>query len=65
MNNVSPPPFNKANAAYAVGKYIDYYNGRVIKADISGDTANPYLYDRDNGTGSFQNAVDAARNATE
>lgn len=38
--------------------YFDYVRGRVIKADISGDELRPYLYDRDNGEGAAQRAID-------
>lgn len=30
---------------------FDYLRGRAMKIDISGDTLNPWGYDRDNGTG--------------
>jgi len=29
--------------------HIDYYNGISFKSNISGNTFNTYLYDRDNG----------------
>lgn len=31
--------------------YFDYLAGRVMKVDIGGDSLDPRLYDRDNGTG--------------
>ena len=31
--------------------YFDYVYGRVMKVDLSGDTLDPRLYDRDNGEG--------------
>ena len=37
--------------------YIDYFKGRVIKTDLSGDTVNPRSYDRDAGEGAFQSVV--------
>jgi len=37
--------------------YIDYFNGRPIKTDLSNDTVNPYLYDRDAGQGMFAKVV--------
>lgn len=40
-------PFNRAQASTAVTGYIDYFQGRPIKSDISGDEVDPYLYDRD------------------
>lgn len=43
----------------AVQKKLDfnYYRGRVIKTDISGDTLDPWLYDRDNGAGAAASVV--------
>lgn len=32
-------------------QYFDYLKGRVMKIDLSGDTLDPRLYDRDNGQG--------------
>jgi len=37
--------------------YFDYLNGRVMKVDISGDSLNPGLYDRDNGEGAAARAL--------
>ena len=37
--------------------YIDRYNGFVFKSNISGDTFNTYLYDRDNGFGAAERIV--------
>jgi len=37
--------------------YIDRYNGHVFKSDISGDTFDTGLYDRDNGTGAAERIV--------
>ena len=30
--------------------YVDYFAGKVIKIDFSGDEFNPWGYDRDNGS---------------
>ncbi len=54
---VPPPSFNRSKAADAVKTYIDYYDGRCIKTDLSGDSVNPYLYDRDAGQGAFARIV--------
>ncbi|CAL4072217.1 unnamed protein product, partial [Meganyctiphanes norvegica] len=40
-------PFNKESAKSAVEKDIDYFDGKPIKCDISGDLAFSRLYDRD------------------
>lgn len=37
--------------------YFDYLKGRVMKIDLSGDTLDPRLYDRDNGQGSADFAL--------
>lgn len=37
--------------------YIDYLWGRMLKVDISGDTLDPRLYDRDNGEGAAEEAL--------
>lgn len=50
-------PFSQASAATAVTQYIDYFCGRAIKTDLSKDTVNPYLYDRDAGPGKFAEIV--------
>lgn len=42
-------------------KYVDYFNGRVIKVDFSGDSFNETLYDRDCGAGAAAKAVDSIR----
>lgn len=41
--------------------YFDYLHGRVLKVDLTGDKFSPRLYDRDNGHGAAQRAVDAIR----
>jgi hypothetical protein len=58
--NCTPPPFfNETEANTAVTSYIDCFCGHLIKADISGDTADPSGYDRDFGSGAFQRVVDS------
>lgn len=39
--------------------YVDYFHGRVIKVDFSGDAFDERLYDRDCGKGAAQRAVDS------
>lgn len=41
--------------------YFDYYHGRVMKVNITGDRFDPYLYDRDLGTGAAADAIDSIR----
>lgn len=57
------PPFNVTKARRAVLCYIDYFEGRCIKTDLSKDTADPSMYDRDAGAGAFARAVARARAA--
>ncbi len=38
--------------------YFDYLKGRVMKVDLSGDSLDPFLYDRDNGEGAAARAVE-------
>ena len=45
--------------------YFDYLKGRVMKVDLSGDTINPVLYDRDNGEGSAVFAIEYLRETGE
>ncbi len=38
---------------------FDYLKGRVIKVDLSGHNLDTRLYDRDNGEGAAQRAIDS------
>lgn len=42
-------------------KYFDYLKGRVMKVDLSRDTLNLRLYDRDNGTGTGERVINQLR----
>ena len=53
--------YSDAGASEALKGYIDYYQGRCIKTDLSKDSVDPYLYDRDAGTGTFAKIVAAMR----
>jgi hypothetical protein len=48
------PAFDNSSAKEAIKDYIDYYCGRCIKTDLSGDTADPTSYDAEWGAGAFQ-----------
>lgn len=41
--------------------YFDYYHGRPLKCDITGDEFNERLYDRDAGQGAAERAIAAIR----
>ena len=55
---------NREDAAkyLSVTTKFDYLNGRVLKIDLSGDSFDPRLYDRDNGTGAAEMIVNSIRN---
>lgn len=57
-NNKMPLEFAEKGIQSNPTLYFDYFEGRVIKCDISGDTFDATLYDRDNGEGSAQAAID-------
>jgi len=40
--------------------YVDFLNGRTIKADFRQDSFDPYLYDRELGEGAAKRAYDLA-----
>jgi hypothetical protein len=44
-----------------LGEYIDYWCGRLIKTDISKNTAFSGGYDRDYGQGAFERVVRSLR----
>lgn len=43
--------------------YFDYLNGKVMKVDLGQDEFDSRLYDRDNGEGAAQRAIDKLRNS--
>lgn len=49
-----PPVWDEVNALKATKKYIDYFQGRRLKADLSGNTTNPCIYNRDHGPQAFE-----------
>lgn len=62
FTNTKPPEWNNERASTAIGSgFIDYFQGRIIKADLSKDQVNPSLYDRDNGRGAFSEIVEFIR----
>jgi hypothetical protein len=63
FSGVAPPQFDQTSANDAVNSYIDYFQGRMIKSDLSRDTADPRLYDRDYGQGVFQRIADKVRSS--
>ena len=59
IRGIPPPEFDAEEAKIVVTDYIDYFDGRMIKCDISGNQADPGLYDRDFGAGAFQRVVNS------
>ncbi len=59
-----PGNMSESEAAELLKKstYFDYLKGRVMKVDLSSDEGfEEYLYDRDNGIGAAQRAIDRIR----
>lgn len=56
-HGIQTPTFDESVAIDAIKSYIDYYSGRCIKTDLSGDTADPTSYDAEWGAGLFQKIV--------
>lgn len=52
-----PMSIEEAETLVKNNEYFDYVKGRVMKVDISGDTLRCTLYDRDNGDGAAQRAL--------
>lgn len=51
----------EAEALLAIRSYFDYLKGRVMKVELSGDTLDPWGYDRDNGEGAVAHIVNELR----
>lgn len=51
----------QAREELAKRDYFDYLHGRVMKINLAGDEVDTRLYDRDNGAGAAERAVDAIR----
>ena len=61
MMGIQAPGLSEDELEASVGGYVDYLSGRVIKSDLTGDTAETWLYDRDNGAGAFAKVVEEMR----
>ncbi len=61
-----PGNISEEEAKQAVEQYIyfDYYRGRVMKVDITGDELDTARYDYDNGTGAAEQALQPLFDAT-
>ncbi|MGF9891777.1 hypothetical protein [Priestia megaterium] len=57
-----PLTLDQAENALAENLYkFDYLKGRVLKVNIIGDTFDSWLYDRDNGEGAAEQAINKIR----
>ncbi len=56
-----PTPMTEQEAGELLQQYtyFDYLKGRVMKVDLSGDSFDPWLYDRDNGEGAAARALES------
>ncbi len=61
MSGRPVPTFNTEQAKKAVTQYIDYFSGKAIKTDLSKDTVDTFLYDRDAGEDTFQKIVESMK----
>ena len=59
----TPMTPEEGNEILARTTYFDYLKGRVMKVELSGDTLDPWLYDRNNGPGAAQAAIDALKSS--
>jgi hypothetical protein len=57
----APMQIEEATALLRVSTYFDYLKGRVMKVDLSRDELDPRLYDRDNGSGAAERAIEAMK----
>jgi hypothetical protein len=56
----APMTFDEAKAILDQGYTdFDYLKGRVMKINLSGDEFDPWLFDRNNGEGAAQRAIDS------
>ena len=54
--------FDDSRARQAVKDDIDHFAGVAIKCDLSKDSVNPFLFDRDTWKGCFADCVKQVRN---
>ncbi len=62
QSGLKSPEYDETLAKQAIEQnYIDYFQGRAIKTDLSGDLADPYGYDREHGIGTFEKIVNLCK----
>jgi len=60
-----PMQVEEAESLLKKSMYFDYLKGRVMKLDLSGDSLDPWLYDRDNGKGMVERIIKLIRSKNE
>jgi hypothetical protein len=61
-----PMTVDEARSLLANGRVsFDYLYGRVMKVDLSGDSFDPRVYDRDNGAGAAERVLSVLRARVE
>jgi hypothetical protein len=59
---IEPPEYDPKEADKVIEKgYVDYLCGRAIKTELRTDKLENYKYDKYNGEGSMQKAIDLLR----
>lgn len=53
----APMTVEEARVELQTETYFDCLKGRVMKVNLSGDAFDPWLYDRDNGAGAAERAL--------
>ncbi len=55
--DANPMDYDEAKKILKHQTYFDYYKGRVMKIDLSGDELDTCLYNRDNGEKAAENFI--------
>jgi hypothetical protein len=59
-------PIEEARQFLEVGlKVFNYIKGRPVRVDLSGDSFDDVMYDRDNGKGAAQKAIETIKEGKE
>lgn len=61
----TPMSVEEAEALLKQCTYFDYLKGRVMKVDLKGDTLDPWGYDRDNGEGAAEAAIQSLQSTED
>ncbi|NGX48136.1 MAG: hypothetical protein K1000chlam3_01526 [Chlamydiae bacterium] len=61
----TPMALDEAKEILSQTTDFDYLKGRVMKVDLSEDTFDPWLFDRDNGEGAAKRVIDSLRETND